>query len=165
MSEKTENNIEVPTQSVESPGVWLWLFAIGVVLSPILNFYHIKQLYNAIQNVNWDVIWQQSPMTVLSVIFEFGMQGYMLVFSLLLAAAFFGRNCKFSKMFIVYIVSLVCLGIINTAIIAAIPNVTTEQVVQARAFPISIFIIGLVWILYFLNSTNVKKIFVVGANK
>jgi hypothetical protein len=56
--EKTMNNwtegeaVKVKSQAGESIGGWLYLVAIGMIFSPIMNALHVKQLVEAAQNAN-----------------------------------------------------------------------------------------------------------------
>ena len=145
----------------ERIGGWLYLVAIGMILSPIMNALHVKQLVEAAKNANWSIIWAQGPVTVLSVLFEFGIQGYMLIFSIILAGLFFSRAKSLPKMFVIYVVSIFLLGVVGAVITAFVPNITPQLVGEAIAFPISVFILGLIWIPYFLKSKRVKRTFVV----
>lgn len=138
------------------------MVAIGTFLGPLTNLGHFAQLAAAAQQANWSLIWQQGPITVLAILFELGVQGYMLVFSIFLAILFSGRKSKFPRMFIIYVVSLFGLGIVGAFIAASIPNVPVELVGEAMAFPILAFMLGLIWIPYFLRSRRVKRTFVVG---
>ncbi len=145
-----------------SIGGWLYLVAVGIVLNPILNFVHFMQLTEAAQKTNWDIIWHKSPMAVLSIIFEFGIQGYMLSFSIFLSVLFFGKKKNFPQMFVFYVTSLFVLSVVGVFITAAIPNIKPEFVGKALAFPIYVLIFGAVWIPYFLKSKRVQKTFVIG---
>lgn len=153
--------VKVEPQPGESIGGWLYLVAIGMILGPIMNALHVKQLVEAAQNANWDMIWKQGSVTVLSIIFEFGIQGYMLLFSIFLAVLFFGRRKNLPKMLVIYLVSIFALGVISAVITASIPNITPELVGEAIAFPVSVLIGGLIWIPYFLRSKRVKRTFVI----
>lgn len=153
--------VKIEPQAGESIGGWLYLVAIGMILNPIMNALHIKQLVEAAQNANWEMIWQQGPVTVLSIMFEFGIQGYMLLFSIFLAVLFFGRRRNLPKMFVIYIVSIFILGVIGAFIAASVPNITPQLIGEAIAFSIYVFILGLIWIPYFLKSKRVKITFVI----
>jgi Protein of unknown function (DUF2569) len=153
--------VKVEPQPGESIGGWLYMVAIGIILSPIMNALNVKQLVEAAQNANWDMIWQQGPVTMLSIIFEFGIQGYMLLFSIILAGLFFGRRKNFPKMFVIYVVSIFALGVIGATITASIPNIKPQLVGEAIASPLYFFILGLIWIPYFLKSKRVKRTFVI----
>lgn len=154
-------NIKTELQPGENIGGWLYLVAIGIVLGPIMNVLHVKQLIEAAQKANWDLVWQQGPMTMLSIIFEFAVQGYMLVFSILLAGLFFGKKKSFPRMFVIYVVSIFVLGVVGVFIAASIPNITPQLVGEAIAFPVYVLIFGLIWIPYFLRSKRVKRTFVI----
>lgn len=144
----------------ESIGGWLYLVAIGIVMSPIMNARHVMQLIHAAENANWEAIWGQGPLTVLSIFFEFAIQGYMLLFSIALAVLFFGKRRSFPKMFVVYIVSIFVMGLIAAAIAASIPGITPALIGQSIAFPVYVFLLGSIWVPYFLMSKRVKRTFV-----
>jgi len=141
-------------------GGWLIFMATGITLSPLLNLYHIGLLITAAIQANWDAIFSLGAMSVASVLFEFAIQIYMLIFSVVLAIAFFEKLSNYPRLFIIYVVSLFSLGIVGALIAAELPGITPELLSQAVAFPIYIFILGLIWIPYLLRSKRVKNTFV-----
>lgn len=123
-------------------GGWLYLVGSGIVVSPLLNFLHARQLWEASRRANWELIWHRGPMTVLSIGLEFGIQAYMLIFSVALAIA---------------------LGVLSVMVVAAVPGVSSKVVAEALAFPIYVFLLGAIWVPYFVKSKRVKETFVAKA--
>jgi len=153
--------VKVEPRAGENIGGLLYLVAIGVILSPIINAFYLKQLVEAAQNANWEMVWQQGPVTMLSIIFGFGAQGYMLFFTIFLAVLFFGRRKIFPKMFIFYIVSVFALCVIDVFIAVSVPNITPQMVEEVITSAVRNFTLGLIWIPYFLKSKRVKRTFVI----
>lgn len=140
-------------------GGWLYLVAIGITLAPIANFFNLNMLIETAKNADWEFIWQQGPGTVLFLIYEYSMQGYMFVYSALLAILFYTKKHNFPKMFIIYVSSLLGLGVLGVFITENLPNSTPEQLVQPVVFVIYCLIVALIWVPYFLKSKRVKATF------
>jgi len=161
-----DNSVDsnLSTQKTNKIGGWLYLIAIGIIFSPISNAIHFKQLVEIALNANWEFIWQKGPMAILTIVFQFSMQGYMLIFSVILVVLFFYKSYKFPKMFIIYISSIFILGLISIYFTASVPNIEKKLIAEAIAFPISIFIMALIWVPYLLKSKRVKRTFITGKN-
>lgn len=140
---------------------WLLLVAAGMVFSPLVNLHHCNQILELLRTVDWDVVRQKGEMVVLAVRFEALMQVFMLISSIVLAFMFFMRKKIFPRPFIIYTSCLFGLGVIGAVISAFVPGVTQELLVQAIAFPVYVFVAGLIWCSYFLISKRVKVTFVV----
>lgn len=156
--EQTEKDAEPTGNNI---GGLLYLAAIGILLSPILNFMNFKELFMAAQEADWQHIWNQGPLIVLSIGLEFFIQGYMVLFSLIVAFLFVGKNRRFPKFFMYYMGSLFLLGVAAAFVTVNVPNVQGEIIGQAVAFPVYILLLGGLWGTYFLKSKRSRQTFVV----
>lgn len=157
------SEIELTSHMKHQPyliGGWLYLMAIGIVVSPILNAVHLHQLVTALQEADWGIIRKLGSIDFLQIVFGLVIQVFMLIFSIILAGLFFRRRASFPRTFIVYIVALFFLGAIGVLLVTYSPSATTESVSAASAFPIYVFILGAIWTSYLRRSERVKKTFV-----
>lgn len=160
-NQRIKQELPKPISKSSKIGGLLYLAAVGILLSPILNFMNFKELFLVSQKVGWQHIWSQEPIFVFSIGLEFLIQSYMLLCSLILAFLFFGENRRFPKYFMYYVGSLVLLGILAAFTTANLPNINSQQVGEAVAFPVYILLLGGLWSTYFLKSKRSKQTFVV----
>lgn len=138
---------------------WLYLLGIGLIVSPILNAFHLQELVGAAREADWIFIRQQGPAVLLLIAFEFVIQLFMLVFSIFLAWLFLRRRASFPKTFIVYIVSLFFMGLVGVVLAALAPSATPESVGATIAFPMYVLLLGAIWGTYLVRSERVKRTF------
>lgn len=140
-------------------GGLLYLVAIGVILSPISNFINAVELVSLLQNSGWSNVQAQGQVAVIAVLYEFIIQFYMLGYSLLILFWFSNRKKSLPKAFIIYIASIFALGVLGAIIASAVPNIEYQAFVDSIIFPIYVFLLGLIWIPYFVFSKRVKETF------
>lgn len=154
------NNLVIKQAKVKIGG-WLYLVGIGQVLSPIFNLINLKKLADAASTANWKEISSRDASVVISITYEVIAQSFMAIFSLWLLILFLSHAKNFPKMFISYLIIVFVIDLIGIAIVAASPMVTQPQLLgQAIGGAISVLILGLIWIPYFMKSKRVKKTFV-----
>jgi len=137
-------------------GGWLVLIAFGLIVSVggnLLNCWKLFQFLTAAPSIKGGI-------GLAVVMLEVFIQLFMLCASVVLVALFFFRKRTFKPLFIAYIASLFCLGLTSVALTASVPGVSAEVVGQAMTFPIYVFLLGAVWVPYFLISKRVKSTFV-----
>ena len=156
MTDGRSSSLGAPAEAALPIGGWLVLIAFGLVASVLGNIYNCVQFFRllaAAQSI-------RGGFGLTAVMLELFIQVFMLCASVFLVTLFFSQKRKFRPYFIAYIVSLFVLGVISVAVAASIPGVTPEVVGQVMAFPIYAFLLGAIWVPYFLISKRVKGTFV-----
>jgi len=167
-SQDTES--ERPSGSIaEGPtgiGGWLFLIAIGLIVSPLLNIKTIWDSLGLVRSVDWSHIASVSHLGVVAlVLWELLVQSFMVIASVVLLYLFTLKKRTFPKLWITYIWILVLLSLVPAGFAALManagaPGVTTKAAAQEIAETIKVLLIAIIWTPYFLRSRRVKNTFV-----
>ena len=152
---------EPPPLLAEKLGGWLFLPAIGLVLSPIIMLVTIGRNFLALSNDQAGIVEAHYSGYKASLIVENLVSVLLLAYVIYAAVMFFQRKSIVPKLMIILYAAYVVLAIGDLIMVALVFNDKIALVVSATLPPVvrSTIIAG-IWIPYFIVSKRVQRTFV-----